>query len=131
MSSSEAAMNKQKEDQEQELDIGEWKLLIKPRCLTFNPKSYHKPAAYTSDGFMLPCCWLDDPKNDYGVEYFGLKDEHIRVNKFNELKDIFLSDEWDHFFDTLLNNQGQAMKHCKYKCGNLKKDNNLYLQSTI
>ena len=38
MSSSEAAMNKQKEDQEQELDIGEWKLLIKPRCLTFDPK---------------------------------------------------------------------------------------------
>ncbi len=38
MSSSEAAMNKQKEDQEaayQELDIGEFKLEIKPRCLTF------------------------------------------------------------------------------------------------
>ena len=48
MSSSEAAMNKQKEDQEQELDIGEFKLKIEPRCLTFNPKSYHKPAAYTS-----------------------------------------------------------------------------------
>ena len=132
MSSSEAAMNKQKEDQEeQELDIGEFKLNIKPRCLTFEPKAYHKPAAYTSDGFMLPCCWLDDPKNDFGVEYFGLKDEHLRVNKVNELKDIFLSDEWDHFFDTLLNNQGQAMKHCKYKCGNLKKDNNLYLTETI
>ena len=42
MSSSEAAMNKQKEDQEkaayQELDIGEFKLEIKPRCLTFEPK---------------------------------------------------------------------------------------------
>ena len=26
---------------------------IKPRCLTFQPKSYHKPAAYTADGFIL------------------------------------------------------------------------------
>ena len=53
MSSSEAALNKQKEDQEaQDLDIGEFVLDIKPRCLTFEPKAYHKPAAYTSDGFM-------------------------------------------------------------------------------
>ena len=59
MSSSEAAMNKQKEDQEaQELDIGEFKLKIEPRCLTFNPKSYHKPAAYTSDGFISTDFWL-------------------------------------------------------------------------
>ena len=132
MSSSEAAMNKQKEDQEaQELDIGEFKLKIEPRCLTFNPKSYHKPAAYTSDGFMLPCCWLDDPKNDFGVEYFGLKDDHLRVKNVEKLEDIFKSEEWDFFFHTLLNDQQRAMKHCKYKCGNLRKDNNLYLTETI
>ena len=131
MSSSEAAMNKQKEDQEQELDIGEFKLEIKPRCLTFNPKSYHKPAAYTSDGFMLPCCWLDDPKNDFGVEYFGLKDEHLRVKNVDSIADIFKSEEWDFFFHTLLHDQRHAMKHCKYKCGNLRKDNNLYLTDTI
>jgi hypothetical protein len=131
MSSSEAAMNKQKEDQEQELDIGEFKLEIKPRCLTFNPKSYHKPAAYTSDGFMLPCCWLDDPKNDFGVEYFGLKDEHLRVKNVDSIADIFKSEEWDFFFHTLLHDQRHAMKHCKYKCGNLRKDNNLYLTETI
>jgi|TARA_B110000459_G_scaffold187864_1_gene220574 hypothetical protein len=132
MSSSEAALNKQKEDQEaQDLDIGEFVLDIKPRCLTFEPKAYHKPAAYTSDGFMLPCCWLDDPKNDFGVEYFGLKDEHLRVNKAESIEAIFKSEEWDHFFHTLLHDQKHAMKHCKYKCGNLRKDNNLYLTETI
>ena len=125
-------MNKQKEDQEaQELDIGEFKLEIKPRCLTFEPKAYHKPAAYTSDGFMLPCCWLDDPKNDFGVEYFGLKDEHLRVKNVDKIEDIFKSEEWDFFFHTLLHDQRRAMKHCKYKCGNLRKDNNLYLTETI
>ena len=49
-------------------DIDPKDIRIKPRCLTYEPKSYHKPAAYTADGFMLPCCWLDDPKNDHGVE---------------------------------------------------------------
>ncbi len=80
-----------------------FKLKIKPRCLTFDPKAYHRPAAYTSDGFMLPCCWLDDPKNDFGVEYFGLKEEHLRVKNVDSIADIFKSDEWDHFFDPLLN----------------------------
>ena len=33
---------------------------IKPQCLAFDTKN-NKGAAYTSDGFMLPCCWMDDP----------------------------------------------------------------------
>ena len=53
---------------------------IKPRCLTFQPKSYHRPAAYTADGYMLPCCWLDDPKNDHALENeFHMKDEHLAL----------------------------------------------------
>ena len=99
-----------------------FKLKIKPRCLTFDVKAYHKPAAYTSDGFMLPCCWLDEPKNDFGVKHFGLKDEHLRVRNVEKLEEIFKSEEWAHFFDTLLNDQKHAMKHCKYKCGNLKRE---------
>lgn len=34
-------------------DIDPKDIKIKPRCLTYEPKSYHKPAAYTADGFML------------------------------------------------------------------------------
>ena len=62
-----------------------------------------------------------------GVEYFGMKDEHLRVKNVESIAEIFKSDEWDHFFWTLLHDQKHAMKHCKYKCGNLRKDNNLYL----
>ena len=97
---------------------------IKPRCLTYEPKSYHKPAAYTADGFMLPCCWLDDPKNDHGVEeVFHLKDEHLALKNNDKLEDIFGSEEWEHFFDTLINNPSCALKQCQYKCGNREKDN--------
>ena len=94
-----------------------------PRCLTFQPKSYHKPAAYTSDGYMLPCCWLDDPKNDHGVsEVFHLKDEHLALKNVNSLEDIYGSKEWEHFFDSRINNPSCALKQCQYKCGNLEKD---------
>ena len=97
---------------------------IKPRCLTYEPTSYHKPAAYTADGFMLPCCWLDDPKNDHGVEEkFHLKDEELALKNNDKLEDIYGSKQWEHFFDTLVNNPSCALKQCQYKCGNLEKDN--------
>ena len=97
---------------------------IKPRCLTYTPKSYHKPAAYTADGYMLPCCWLDDPKNDYDIEErFKLKATHLAVENNDKLEDIYGSKEWEHFFDTLVNEPSCAMKQCQYKCGNLEKDN--------
>ena len=47
---------------------------IKPRCLTFpmtDPE--HMPAAYTSDGYMLPCCWLDQPELDDDVKIWDLE----------------------------------------------------------
>ena len=105
-------------------DIDPKDIKIKPRCLTYEPKSYHKPAAYTADGFMLPCCWLDDPKNDHSVEeVFHLKDEHLALKNNDKLEDIFGSKEWEHFFDSLLNNPSCTPKQCQYKCGNREKDN--------
>ena len=59
---------------------------IKPRCLTFQPKSYHKPAAYTADGFMLPCCWLDSHKEEVKELY----DPTLTLNK-NSIKEIINS----------------------------------------
>ena len=73
---------------------------------------------------MLPCCWLDDSKNDYDIEErFKLKATHLAVENNDKLEDIYGSKEWEHFFDTLVNNPSCAMKQCQYKCGNLEKDN--------
>ena len=95
---------------------------IKPRCLTYQPKSYHKPAAYTADGFMLPCCWLDQPELDDDVKKWGLRDKHLALKNVNKMEDIYGSKEWSKFFDTLINNPSCAMKQCQYKCGNREKD---------
>ena len=48
---------------------------IQPRCLAFNTrdtKEFHIP-----DGFMLPCCWMDDPSVYRYVKACGLKDEEL------------------------------------------------------
>ena len=49
--------------------------------------------------------------------------EHIAGNlNDNSLEEIYGSKEWEHFFDSLINNPSCALKQCQYKCGNLEKD---------
>lgn len=89
---------------------------IIPKCLAFNTKN-NKGAAYTSDGFMLPCCWLDDPPVHRHIKMCGLRDEELLLSRNERLEDIFTSDQWENFFQTLLNNPENASYMCKKKCG--------------
>lgn len=89
---------------------------IEPKCLNFEPR-YNKGAAYTSDGFMLPCCWLDDPPVFNYISLMGLKDEELAVSNVDKLDEIFTSDQWENFFQILLNKPQQASYMCKKKCG--------------
>lgn len=90
---------------------------IKPKCLHFYPE-LSKGAAYTSDGFMLPCCWMDDPLEETYVNNAGLKDEKLKVSNNESLEQIFTSDQWENFFNILLSNPELASNTCKRKCGN-------------
>jgi hypothetical protein len=89
---------------------------IKPKCLAFNTRD-NKGAAYTSDGFMLPCCWMDDPPVYRYIKACGLKDDNLAVANNKKLEDIFTSDQWENFFQTLLNDPDNASYMCKKKCG--------------
>ena len=89
---------------------------IRPKCLAFNAKD-NKGAAYTSDGYMLPCCWLDDPPVHRYICEAGLKDEELAVANNSCLDDIFVSDQWENFFQTILNDPAGAPYMCKKKCG--------------
>lgn len=85
---------------------------IYPKCL------YElQPAAYTSDGYMLPCCWMDDPPVYRYIKECGLKDEELLLSNNDRLDDIFTSDQWENFFNTLLNDPDNASYMCKKKCG--------------
>ena len=89
---------------------------IEPKCLAFYSRD-NKGAAYTSDGFMLPCCWMDDPPVYRHVKACGLKDPELALENNNRLEDIFTSDQWENFFQTLLNDPNNASYMCKKKCG--------------
>jgi hypothetical protein len=66
---------------------------------------------------MLPCCWLDDPPVHRYVMESGLKDPELALANNNSLEDIFTSDTWEKFFQTLLNKPECASYMCKKKCG--------------
>jgi hypothetical protein len=89
---------------------------INPKCLNYTSND-NKGAAYTSDGFMLPCCWLDDPPVYRYVKQCGLKDEELLLSNNERLEDIFTSDQWENFFQTLLTRPENASYMCKKKCG--------------
>ena len=96
---------------------------IQPRCLSFlfsESSPYNdisKGAAYTSDGYMLPCCWLDDPPVYRYIKACGLKDPELAVANNKCLEDIYTSEQWENFFQTLLYQPDLAPYMCKKKCG--------------
>ena len=47
----------------------------------------------------------------------GLKDEELLLSNNDSLDDIFKSDQWENFFQTLLNDPENASYMCKKKCG--------------
>jgi hypothetical protein len=102
---------------------------IEPKCLTAAKGG--KGAAYTSDGFMLPCCWMDDPPvYDYVVN-MGLKDPKLALKNNKSLTDIFTSEEWENFFQIIVNKPEEASYMCKKKCGTGFPDELLALEAVI
>jgi len=87
-----------------------------PKCLNFDSPD-RKPAAYTSDGFMLPCCWVDTPYEDESLKALGMRDEELKVANNESLIQIFTSDQWERFFNVLVHDSDSAPFACKYKCG--------------
>ena len=89
---------------------------IRPKCLAFGERD-RKGAAYTSDGFMLPCCWMDDPPVLNHIIKAGLKDPELALANNEKLEDIFTSDQWENFFQKLYNAPDECSYMCKKKCG--------------
>ena len=51
------------------------------------------------------------------VKACGLKDEELLLSNNKSLDDIFTSDQWENFFQTLLHDPENASYMCKKKCG--------------
>ena len=60
---------------------------------------------------------MDDPPVYRYIKECGLKDEELLLSNNDRLDDIFTSDQWENFFNTLLNDPNNASYMCKKKCG--------------
>jgi hypothetical protein len=79
-----------------------------------------KRIAYTSTGYILPCCWCDVSGNKAEREdyvQFGLFDEDLKLKNNENIKNILLSKQWVNFHKTLLDSPEKAPIRCKRYCG--------------
>ena len=81
---------------------------INPKCL------YKKELAYTGTGYLLPCCWCDNPIGWQEPQIKRLRQEHLKVKNNNIIEDIITSKEWFNFFEELKTNPS---KTCQRFCG--------------
>jgi len=84
----------------------------------FVPKCIHKnrQMAFTSTGFLVPCCWIDSPvgRNDPVLSKFYESKWHIDNN--DSIEDILNGDLYKEWWHMLKNNPSNAPNYCKYYC---------------
>lgn len=91
-----------------------------PECLRDTPKEF----GHSALGFITPCCWCDkifdapefikmdkrDPK------LAMLFRDHLKIENNKSIQEIFQSEEWQQFYQSLLNGPEEAAETCKKYC---------------
>jgi hypothetical protein len=93
--------------------------MLKPKCLD-GRQSY----GYTNvaGGYILPCCLCD--KKDRYKDFKSLMQEKFKITNVDSIEEILHSEEWQEFYDILINRPGEAPDVCQKFCSNhfVKKD---------
>jgi len=88
---------------------------LEPRCM-LQGKERRQQAAVTNRGHLIPCCWVDQPKE---LEHPVMK-EMLKVSKISEVEsidEILLSEPWQKFArDLAERNMKEIMPVCKKHC---------------
>lgn len=91
---------------------------INPKCIILKEGAEElQGIAYTSNGYLLPCCWLDSKTYESELKAKGLLNEHLKLSNNNSVEDIISSEEWVKFIAELHSNPNNALTKCKEKCG--------------
>jgi hypothetical protein len=98
---------------------------IKPKCHPYwivdGVRVKNKPVAmeHSSRGYILPCCWLDSPRDELNEELnqFGMLDESLKLENNRSVKSIMITPQWIKFHKTLIENPEMATSTCKDRCG--------------
>ena len=80
-----------------------------------NPKcKYHQGLSYTATGYILPCCWCDNPLGWQEPQIKRLRQQHLKLENNDKVEDIVYSKEWKNFMEELETNPA---KTCQRFCG--------------
>ena len=65
----------------------------------FRPSCIHdnKEPAYSSTGYILPCCWCDTGFILEDEDFASIVQEKFRLDNVQSVKEIVESDEWKEF----------------------------------
>ena len=85
---------------------------LSPRCL-----SGDRSPAYVNSGHISPCCWVDGDPNQKEEGYKELFTDDMKLDNFETVDKVFLSDQWVDFFSMLKNNPKAAPNICWKHCG--------------
>lgn len=89
--------------------------LIKPRCVHGG-----RDPAFNVRGYFLPCCWCDNTSSIKEFEYLGFFEEDLHIDSQNtadDIRSIFTSPEWEHFYHLVRYDQSNAPATCHHHCG--------------
>tara|TARA_B110000503_G_scaffold99799_1_gene149295 strand:- start:29156 stop:29440 length:285 start_codon:yes stop_codon:yes gene_type:complete len=91
---------------------------IQPKCIIVKEDAKEiMGIAYTSNGYILPCCWLDSKTLEKELMSKGLLNESLKLSNNNSIEDIITSNSWKNFIEELFLNPENTISKCKIKCG--------------
>ena len=73
--------------------------MMKKSSENFRPSCIHdnKEPAYSSTGYILPCCWCDTGFILEDEDFASIVQEKFRLDNVQSVKEIVESDEWKEF----------------------------------
>ena len=98
-------------------------LQLDPKCLKDEMQ-----VAITNKGELIPCCYLDTPRNNLDLEYKKLL-KVSKINDYNSIEEIYLNKEWIEFAENLSNHKGPY--GCKLTCPKKKDEKNIIRKENI
>lgn len=86
---------------------------LDPKCLKKEP-SPGNAFALTNKGELIPCCWLDSHAGRTTDKEYQKLLSVSKVSDYENIEDIFLTEEWQLFLQNLY--KGKGFKECHLKC---------------
>ncbi len=84
---------------------------LKPKCFG------RMEPAINAQGFLLPCCWCDNPKTLNHKTFKKLIKDKFHLDNVEQISDVIYSKEWQEFKKDLANSNIENLPPvCKIKC---------------